>query len=585
MKHSSAEYGSDYIVELLRELGIRYAAFNPGATFRGIHESLLNFGSDGPEIIEACHEEISVAIAHGYARATGEPMAAILHDVVGLQHASMAIYNAWVDRVPMLLLGGTGPMDTTRRRPAYIEWAHTALIQGNIVRDYVKFDDQPASIAAVPESLFNAYRLMMSEPRGPVYVCFDVSTQEEHTPAELALPDVARFARSTRLQADPAALAQLAEWLVEARHPVIYAGWLGRHADATRALTELADTLAAPVLCSDNRFNMATNHPLNLTGLDHELVPQADLILALDAWDLQQPLNVYDAATGASRGLLAPDARLAQISLRDLIVRSWAQDYQALTPTDLFVTADTSLALPELLRLVRARLAAEDTRANERGARAAELHTRHAQLRARWAAEAEALASAQPISPALIALEVGRAMQGEDWSLTHNSHNPWPLRLWDFEQAHQYLTGHMGGGIGFGLGVSIGAALGFRDSGRLCIDLQPDGDLLYTPAALWTLAHYRLPVLIVMYNNRSLHNSAQHVGQVALHRHRPVERAGVGSELNDPVVDFARVAQGFGIWAEGPVERPEDLRAALARAVQIVKHGRPALLDVVTQPR
>ncbi len=172
------EYGSDLVVDVLRALGIEYAVLNPGATFRGLHDSLVNYGgNERPELIQCCHEEIAVAVAHGYAKAAGRPCAAVLHDVVGLQHASMAIFNAWCDRVPVLLLGGTGPMAVERRRP-WIDWIHTALVQGTLVRDYVKWDDQPASLASIPEAIVRGYRIAVTEPQGPVYVCLDADLQE-----------------------------------------------------------------------------------------------------------------------------------------------------------------------------------------------------------------------------------------------------------------------------------------------------------------------------------------------------------------------------------------------------------------------
>src|SRR5437016_11831401 len=162
-----AQYGSDLIVDALRALGIEYAALNPGATFRGLHDSLVNYGgNERPGIIQCCHEEIAVAVAHGYAKAAGKPMAAIVHDVVGLQHASMAIFNAWCDRTPILVMGGTGPMNTSKRRP-WIDWIHTALVQGNWVRDFVKWDDQPVGIEAIPSSMMRGYRIAMSDPTGP----------------------------------------------------------------------------------------------------------------------------------------------------------------------------------------------------------------------------------------------------------------------------------------------------------------------------------------------------------------------------------------------------------------------------------
>lgn len=311
---SQAKFGSDYIVEILRALGIPYTAFNPGATFRGIHDSLINFGeSASPEVIQACHEEISVAIAHGYARATGRPMAAIVHDVVGLQHASMAIFNAWIDRAPVMVLGATGPMDSTRRRP-HIDWIHTALVQGNLVRDFTKFDDQPASLRAVPDSLMRAYRTMMAEPRGPVYVCFDADIQEDPVTEQLTIPDVRQYVDSTRPQADPDALATAAEMLANAQRPVIYASMLGRRPESVPALVALAELLAAPVVVTEDRFNFPTTHPLNLSGARDKVLAEADVILALDAWDLHTPLTTLDRTTRTMVPLKRPDARIIQIT-------------------------------------------------------------------------------------------------------------------------------------------------------------------------------------------------------------------------------------------------------------------------------
>lgn len=583
---SQAQYGSDYIVELLRALDIEYAAFNPGATFRGLHDSLVNFGDTSrPEIVQVCHEEVSVDIAHGYAKATGKPMAAIVHDVVGLQHASMAIFNAWVDRVPVLVLGGTGPMDTTRRRP-WIDWIHTALVQGNLVRDFTKFDDQPATIAAVPESLLRAYRTMMMEPQGPVYVCFDADVQEQPVKEELLIPDVSQYVKTTRLQADPAALAQAADWLAAARQPLIYAAWLGRHPEAVPALVELAEMLAAPVISSEDRLSFPTNHPLNLNGAERELVAEADLILALDAWDLHAPFSSLDRATRKLVSLKRPDARLVQISLGDLIVRSWTHDFQGLYPTDLFILGDTSLAVPSLVELVRERLPGDTMSVSIRQARREHLAEKHRSLRAQWWVQADSSRAESPVSLAHMAAEVWRVIQNEDWVLAYHTHNPWPFRLWDIDQPYRYASSSGGAGVGYGIGGAIGVALAHRGTGRVCVDLQADGDLLYNTAALWTLAHHRLPLLIVMHNNRSYYNSEEHAERMARMRGRPVERKGIGTHIVDPAVDFAQVARGFGLWAEGPIEDPSQLRPALERALQVVKReGRAALVDVVTQPR
>ena len=237
------EFGSDIVVNLLRAFGIEYAAINPGATFRGIHDSLVNYGGNQhPELILCCHEEIAVSLAHGYAKAAGKPMAAVVHNIVGLQHASMAIFNAFCDRAPILVLGGTGPMDTTRRRP-WIDWIHTALVQGNLVRDYVKWDDQPASVAAIPEAFARAYRIAMTEPKGPVYLCFDAELQEGRLDKPIPLPDPARFAPASPPQADSRVLEEAARLLCEAEAPVILVESLVPYPRTLAALQQLAELL------------------------------------------------------------------------------------------------------------------------------------------------------------------------------------------------------------------------------------------------------------------------------------------------------------------------------------------------------
>jgi acetolactate synthase-1/2/3 large subunit len=581
-RRSQAEFGSDFIVEMLGALGIEYAVFNPGATFRGLHDSIVNFGEPRLKVVECTHEEISVAIAHGYAKASGKPAAAIVHNVVGLQHASMAIFNAWADRVPVLVLGGTGPMDTTRRRP-WIDWIHTALVQGNLVRDFVKFDDQPASLAAVPESLMRAYRAMMTPPRGPVYVNFDADVQEDRVGEPPVIPDVGEYVRTTRMQADPAALEQLADWLVTAERLVVYADKFGRNQHAVSDLVELAELVGAAVITTDDALSFPTNHPLNLTGDERDQFKAADLILALDAWDLKKPLSILDRTTRTMVPIKRPECRVAEIGLKDLTVRSLVSDYQSLFPTQLSILADTSLAIPALTEQVRERL---NGRASDaRDARRAELTARHAQLHAAWWAQAEREADARPISVAYMSALVGRAIQKEDWVLGYHSFNPWPTRLWDFDQAYRYSSGSGGSGVGYGIGGAIGVALAHAGTGRIIVDLQADGDLLYNTGALWTVANQRLPMLMIMHNNRSYYNSEEHAERLAEHRGRPVENKGIGTKIVDPAVDFATVARGFGIYGEGPIENPADLAPAIERALAEVKAGRPALVDVVTAPR
>src|SRR5215475_2481246 len=175
---NAAGYGSDVVADTLRALDIPYIALNPGASYRGLHDSIVNhLGNRGPQMLLCLHEESAVAIAHGYAKVTGKAMAAAVHSNVGLFHATMAVFNAWCDRMPIVILGATGPVDAAKRRP-WIDWIHTARDQGAIVRNYTKWDDQPASPAAAREAIIRATWIANTAPRGPVYINLDAEMQE-----------------------------------------------------------------------------------------------------------------------------------------------------------------------------------------------------------------------------------------------------------------------------------------------------------------------------------------------------------------------------------------------------------------------
>jgi thiamine pyrophosphate-dependent acetolactate synthase large subunit-like protein len=581
------QYGSDLVVDLLRAAGIEYVAFNPGATFRGIHDSLVNYGEKRtPEIVLCCHEEIAISLAHGYAKAKGKPMATVTHNVVGLQHASMAIFNAFCDRAPILVLGGTGPMDTTKRRP-WIDWIHTALVQGSLVRDYVKWDDQPASVAAIPEAFARAWRIARTEPQGPVYLCLDAALQEEKLERDTTIPDFARFAPPTPPQADPRALEDAARRVCEAESPLILVESLGRNPEAGAALQRLADLLAAPVVDLGDghrgRASLPNRHPLDLSGAKAPLVQESDVILALDVQDLLGALGEVDRATREVRRL-NERAALITISLNDYAHRSWAHTALSLVPVDLAIAADAALALPALVELVEDRLKKEP-RATARRARAERLAARHTALAGEWRATAERQRAERPIAQSVLAAEVWEAVKGEDWILANGTANGWVRRLWDW-RPERTCGGSGGAGLGYGLGASLGVALAHRGSGKLCVDLQSDGDLLYVTSGLFTAAHHRLPLLMVMCNNRSYYNDEEHQERMAVARGRPVENKGIGIRIEDPAPDFATIARGFGVHAEGPIDDPRALRPALDRALRVVKQdGRPALVDVLVQPR
>ncbi len=581
---SKAEWGSDVIVETLRGLGIEYVAMNPGASFRGVHDSLVNYlGNERPELILCPHEEIAVAVAHGYGKAAGKPMAAYVHNVVGLLHATMAIFNASANRSAVLVLGGTGPMAADERRP-WIEWIHTANVQGNAVRDYVKWDDQPASVGASVESLIRAYHIATSQPEGPVYVNFDVSTQEQQLTEPFEMPDLDAFPAPTRFQADPDALDHAASLLVDAQRPVVLADFLGRSEEATGGLVRLAELLSLPVVSGGDLYNFPSRHPLNATTSKRQLLQEADVVLALDVYDLQQALTGQDYRARRLQHLLPPGAKLIDVSLRQLAVRSWTADYGGLYPTSLSVQADTALAIPALADLVERRL-------NDGPDRSSELRERHARVAAMHDAAHEQAAKVvadrsgeSPIALPFLAAEMWEVVKDTDWVLGNGNLRGWTERLWDYNAPHQVIESRGGGGLGMGFGHALGVALANRDKGRLTINIQSDGDFLFTPAAVWTAVHHRIPMLIVMYNNRTYGNDLGHQGLMAEVRGRPIERRTIGIDIDDPYVDFAGMARSFGAWAEGPIDDPADLRGALERAKrEVVENGRVALVDVVTE--
>jgi thiamine pyrophosphate-dependent acetolactate synthase large subunit-like protein len=571
------------MVEVLRALDIRYIALNPGASYRGLHDSLVNFGpGEPPEIILCTHEEIAVALANGYTRATGEPMATGLHNVVGLLHACMAIFNAWCDRTPMLNLGGGGPQDATLRRST--DWVHTALVQGNLVRDFVKYDDQPHGLESVAESLLRAYRIATTEPKGPVYVCLDSDLQEQRISPPLLVPDASLYRAPATPAPNPEALREAADLLVKAEWPVIVAGEVGRTPQSLARLRELAETLAAPVIDADGRFAFPNTHPLDLTAAREQTLRAADVVLALDVPSLGVPLGPSVRERATLQLAVHPWTKIVHITLLKFERQSFVNDNMWLLPVAVPIAADTSIALPQLLALCRHQLgshAAAAQRIEDRRARAA---TMRAEAHKRSQAWIEQYWHQQPISSARLYGELNPRLKGKSWALVHAHGRRWREVLEVTEAAHG-IGGGRGAGVGYGLPASIGAALGYKGSGRLCVSVLGDGDFLMTSNALWTAARYSIPLLIIVFNNRSYYNDEEHQERMAVRRERPVENKSIGVDLKDPAPDLAAMARALSVEGFGPITEPDQLGPTLDRAIEIVQGGQPAVVDVVTQPR
>jgi thiamine pyrophosphate-dependent acetolactate synthase large subunit-like protein len=578
-RRDQPEWGSDVVAEMLARLQVEYVAIVPGSSFRGLHDSLVNYlGNQRPGIILCNHEEIAVAVAHGYAKAAGRAMAAIVHSNVGLLHASMAMYNAWCDRVPIYVLGATGPMDAVQRRP-WIDWIHTAHGQGQVVRDYTKWEHQPASVAATPECMLRAWRVMLIEPRGPVYLCFDAGQQEERlTPEQVPeLPDPAEYAVPSAPPPHAKELERAARLLVNAEYPLILAGRTGGGWDTWNSLVSLAECLGAAVL-TDLKAPAAfpTDHRLHLTSPTthgdaafHDALARADVVLALDWID---PAGSLGAA-----GARSP--QVINVSMEDYAVRSWAADYQRVLRASVSILSTPEQTL-ELLRTEVERLLAADTNAQRRAvARHAEHRATRHRLEAEWAAAREAAWNASPLSLTRVLRELVHAL-GERTATLVRGPLQWPPGIWDFTRPGAWLGYDGGAGVGSGPGMALGAALALRNRPEMPVAILGDGDLLMAPSALWTAAHHAIPLLVVVANNQTYLNDEAHQIRVARARGRPLENHWVGLRLDKPAVDFAALANSLGVEGLGPVAEAEDLAPVFSRAVRGVDQRRPVLVDV-----
>ncbi|HWK14577.1 MAG TPA: thiamine pyrophosphate-binding protein [Rhizobiaceae bacterium] len=560
---SAAGFGSDVVAQTLRDLAIPYIALNPGASFRGLHDSLVNFlGNQTPQMLLCLHEEHAVAIAHGYAKVTGQAMAAAVHSNVGLMHGTMAIFNAWCDRMPVLVIGATGPVDAAKRRP-WIDWIHTARDQGALVRHYTKWDDQPASPAAAREALIRASWIAETMPMGPVYINLDAGMQEAPLEAPLPPLDAARHAPAIRPSAGPAELGRLRAMIEAARRPVILAGRVSRSETAWADRIELAERLGAAVL-TDIKVGAAfpTDHPLHATPPANSPLPAARKLLA--ECDLLVSLDWVDLGGTLTAGGIGDGTRIVSISLDHRIHNGWSMDYQALPPVDLFLSADPDAVTADLL---------------------AELP---AGKRAPWhRTAADGAEEGQPGDGKLygsdLALALRDAVGERRFSLLHVPIS-WQGEWWHFRHPLDYVGSDSGGGIGGGPGIAVGGALALRGSGRLPIAICGDGDFIMGATAIWTAVRYRIPLLVVIANNASFYNDELHQERMAVMRGRPVENKWIGQKMIDPELDLAAMARAQGASGFGPVRKTEDLAAAYSAAIDIVEKGGVAVVDVRIEP-
>ena len=577
IRKSNQRWQSDIIVDLIKQYDFPYIALNPGASFRGLHDSLVNYGEDQPPMLLCNHEKIAVQIAHGYAKACGKPMIAIVHNVVGLLHAPLAIYYAYIDRCPVFVIGATGPMDEKYRRP-FIDWIHTAFAQGNAVRDFTKWDYQPGSIHGVPDSFARAYSIMMSEPQAPIYMCYDSAMQEAQLTEDIPMPPKSAVKVPSPIAPDPKTLEQAADMLVAADYPVLLTEYAARMPIGYEPTVALAETIGAAVFDINKRLGFPNRHPQSVS-FHKDAFDEADLVAALEVIDWTRGSHHLNTETREITVSCKDGCKWIDIGLADIQISKWATDYNKHHNWDLRLLADTALAIPQLTEACAARISGDAKLAGKIEERKKAIADKHDKQWTAWQEQAKDGWDNSPMTEARMAHEVWDVIKDEDWVLTAGTLKDWVQKTWDFDQPYRHPGRELG--TATQIGMSIGVALANKGTGRLVVDLQPDGDLMFDLGALWVPVKYEIPMLVIMYNNRAYYNDWAHQIHMAHKRGTDVGRAYIGMDIEGPEPDFAHVAKGIGWYAEGPIADPNEVGAAVTRAIEQVKAGKPALVDVI----
>jgi thiamine pyrophosphate-dependent acetolactate synthase large subunit-like protein len=577
------------MVDVIKTLDIKYMPSNPASSFRGLHESLINYGGNKmPEFLTCAHEESAAGMAHGYFKAAGKPLMTLCHGTVGLQHATMAIYNAWCDRVPMIVVGGND-LDAAHRPPG-VPTFHSAQDINAIVRDYTKWDDTPVSLQHFAQSFVRAYKIATTPPYGPVAISLDAGLQQEPVTQNGEKLYIPRYVPTSPPQGDTGAVKEAARLLANAQNPVIVVDRAARTENGMRLVVQLAEALQAAVIDQGGRMNFPTTHYLRRAPT---AVNNADVIIGMELSDYWGTVNSYidngEHGIGVNTSKIRPGTKLISISSVDLNTKSNYQDLQRFQTIDVQMAADAEATLPALIEAVKAAIPSDRKAAIEKRGEDARKAFAEAKERTRQAA---ALAwDASPVSTARLVMETFAQIKDLDWSLVSSSGNVsnWPQRLWPMEKHYHWLGASGGYGVGYGAPASVGAALANRDLGRFSVSIQSDGDLMYAPGVLWTAARHNIPLLAVMHNNRGYHQEVMHVQRLSNFRNRVAslgkDMGPIGTSIENPDIEYHKLAESMGWWAKGPIKDPSEFGPAVKLAVAAVKSGQPALLNVWTQPR
>ena len=581
--------GSDFMVDVIKTLNIKYLPANPASSYRAIHESLIDYGKNSmPEFLTCTHEEAGVGIAHGYYKIANKPLMTLCHGTVGLMHATMNIYNAYCDRAPVIVVNGND-LDAAHRPPG-VPTVHSAQDINAIVREFTKWDDTPVSAQHFAESFVRAYQIAMTPPCAPVAISLDDGLATEPIRDYGQKLSIPKYMPTAAPAGELGAVREAARLLVNAERPVIVADRAVNTQRGLSLMVQLAELLQAPVVRQNGRLNFPNTHYLSRP---ESVISQADVIIGLELADYWNTVNRFTdnnaQGVGSVSSRIKPDTKLISISTLQLLTKSNYQEFQRFQAVDVPIAGDVEATLPALIEAVK--VALPDNRKDAISKRGQAIKEAHMKGREETKQLAAIAWDASPISTARLCMEIYAQIKGMDWSLVPSSGNVsnWPQRLWAMDKYYHY-TGDSGGyGVGWGAPASVGGALANRDEGRFSVSIQSDGDMMYAPGAFWTAARHKIPLLAVMHNNRGYHQEVMHVQRLANFRNRVVnvgnDLGPIGTSIMNPDIEFHKLAESVGWWAKGPIKDPAELGPAIKEAIAVVKSGQPALVNVWTQPR
>ena len=557
------------MVQILKDLNIEYIAANPASSFEALQESIVNYGSPPntmPELITALHEESAVDMAHGYAKAQGHPMAVMLHGTVGLQHASMAIYQCYHDKTPVVIIVG--------RDDKFFRQEQTANDIAGITRAFTKWDSQPTSLQEALKDIQTAFNEAITPPMGPTIIVLDTDIQKEEA-GQLKIP---KYNRPEILAISKRNASKIAKNLIEAKNPRIHVGRLRTHEGINKAI-ELVEITGSSVRTSatSGPLSFPERHPLCGEGYNQDY----DYVLGLES-------------DGKNTSIQGPTL-LSRADKRDLSNIGFGFIRKPVIPPrrDLSgendLTADAEASIPIIIEEYKRILKADnisDTAEKIRLDTSANIKKHEKDLKQTLNKKRKGWDSS-PVSLGRLYAELWPLIKDLDWCLSSptvfsSRHH---VGMWEHNKPYSYLGMHGAGGIGYCIGASAGAGLAAKTRNRIVINIQCDGDLNYTPGSLWTAAHHNLPLLTIMHNNRGYHQEVMYLQYMAGVRGRGTDRMHIGTTLREPFIDYAKLAEAYGMNNEGPIDNPNELSAAYKRGINSVLSGEPYLIDVITEPR